>query len=155
VTISNGDITVAADRAEATGTELNFQNNRWVFTGKVHVKTENQGELHSDKATVEFSNNLLTRAVVVGAPAEFVQTQSTTGKLVRGHAGSIDYEVAQGTVRLSDDAWLTYDGNEMSGPELIYNVRQKQVQGETNPTKGGRVHITVVPKPDASKDSKP
>ncbi len=93
------DLSVSADSAQATG--LDFNNSKWVFTGKVHVRTQSQGELHSDRASVQFSNNLLARAIVTGSPAQFAQTPSTSGTPAKGHATGIDYDVAAGTIKLT------------------------------------------------------
>ena len=65
-----------------------------MFTGKVHVRAESQGDLHSDHATLEIINGELASALVTGSPAQFEQTRSTTGRLVKGHATTIDYDVA-------------------------------------------------------------
>ncbi len=46
--------------------------------------------------TVEISNGELASALVNGSPALFEQTRSTAGRLVKGHASTIDYEVAGG-----------------------------------------------------------
>ena len=38
VKITQGDISVSADDAQATG--LDFNNTKWLFTGKVHIRAE-------------------------------------------------------------------------------------------------------------------
>ena len=45
VRISQGNMSVAADQAQATG--LDFENSRWVFRGNVKITME-QGQLTSD-----------------------------------------------------------------------------------------------------------
>jgi lipopolysaccharide transport protein LptA len=151
VMISQGEFTVTADRAEATAVE--FNNSHWVFSGNVHIRAEQHGTLHSDRATVDFRNNQMARAVITGKPAEFEQTRSDNGILARGHADSIDYEVGTGTIRLTQDAWLSNGGYEFSAPSILYDIRQQQVQGESAP--GQRVHVLIVPKQDGKRDGKP
>lgn len=151
VVISQGEFTVSAEHAEATA--LEFNNSRWVFTGNVHIRAEQHGTLHSDRATVEFRNNQMARAVITGRPAEFEQTRSDTGTLARGHADSIEYEVGPGKVRLSQDAWLANGGNEISAPLIVYDIRQQQVQSEGTP--GQRVRVTILPKEDGKRDTQP
>jgi lipopolysaccharide transport protein LptA len=147
------DVSVAADSAQATG--IDFNNSKWVFTGKVHIQAESQGELHSDRASVEFSNNVLARAIVTGSPAQFEQTRSTAGRLVKGEAATIDYEVAAGIVKLMGDktignAWLSDDhnDNDLHSATIIYNIREKRLEGDAGPSPGGRVHMTITPKAD-------
>jgi lipopolysaccharide transport protein LptA len=146
VKISRCDVSVSADTAQATG--LDFNNSKWVFTGKVHVRTESQGDLHADRASVEFSNNELARAVVTGTPAQFEQAQSAAGIPATGHAGTIDYDVRAGTVRLTGDAWLARGDSKMDAPTITYNVRAKQIEGENAAVPGSRVHMTIVPRSD-------
>ncbi len=143
-----GEISIAADEAQATSTSADSKSSHWVFTGKVHVRAESQGDLHSDHATLEISNGELASAVVTGAPAQFEQTRSTNGRLVRGHATTINYDVAAATVKLTGDAWLTDDHNEndMKAPSITYNVRDRQIQGENDKSPSSHVHMTIVPK---------
>ena len=147
------DVSIVAESAQATG--IDFNNSKWVFTGKVHIQAESQGELHSDRASVEFSNNVLARAIVTGSPAQFEQTRSTAGRLVKGEAATIDYEVAAGTVKLIGDkiignAWLTDDHNDgdIRSPTITYNIRGKRLEGDAGTAPGARVHMTITPKGD-------
>jgi lipopolysaccharide transport protein LptA len=142
VSVSQGDVSITADRAEATG--LDFKDSRWVFTGDVRIKAEQRGSMRSDRAEVEFHNNRIARATIKGDPAEFEQRRTASNQMARGRAGRIMYEVGAGTVRFADNAWLTNGDNEISGPVLVYDIRQEKVQGE-------RVRITIVPKPAAER----
>ncbi len=147
VKITQADISVSADEAQATG--LDFSNTKWIFTGKVHIRAESQGDLRSDTATVEFKNNVLARAYVTGSPAQFEQIQSTTGLPAKGHASNIDYDVVGGTIKLTGEAWLFDGPHKMEAPSITYSVRESQIQGDVNPAQGGRVHLTIVPKSDS------
>ncbi|GEM_PF-261657 len=142
--ITQGDLRVTANRAEATG--LNFDDSRWTFTGDVHITSARQGDLRSDRAVVVFRDNRMQSALVTGHPAEFEQTSSKSGVLARGHADSIEYTVSTDTVRLTDDAWLEYgDNQKITAPVLVYNIREQRLQAASTPTPSGRVHFTLVP----------
>ena len=143
VVISQGATRVQADHAHATG--LNFANSRWTFDGKVRIDAELHGNLRSDQATIEFRDNHIARATVTGKPAEFEQKRTDSEQLARGHAGEIVYDLSDGTVRLADDAWLTDGQNEISGPSLVYNIREQRVQAAASPGTDQRVHITITP----------
>src|SRR5438067_9209238 len=110
VVISQGSTRVQAEHARATG--LNFANSRWTFEGKVRIDGEQHGALRSDQATVEFRDNRIARATITGKPAEFEQKRNDSDQLARGHADEIVYDVSEGTVRLSEEAWLTDGQNE-------------------------------------------
>jgi lipopolysaccharide transport protein LptA len=134
---------VQADHAHASG--LNFANSRWTFEGHVRIDAEPRGSLRSDQAIVEFRDNRILRATANGKPAEFEQPRGDSQQVARGHADEIVYDVSQGTVRLSNDAWLSDGVNEISGPLLVYNIRAQRVQAATQPGSDQRIHITISP----------
>jgi lipopolysaccharide transport protein LptA len=143
IIISQGTTTVRADRARATG--LDFENSRWTFEGNVRIDAEPRGNLRSDQAVVEFQDKHIAKATVTGKPAEFEQKRADSNQLARGHADEIVYDVNDGTVRLSDGAWLSDGQNEISGPILVYNIHEERVQAATSPGTDQRVHITIAP----------
>jgi lipopolysaccharide transport protein LptA len=143
VVISQGATRVQADHAHASG--LNFANSRWTFDGHVRIDAAPRGTLRADQAVVEFKDNRIARATVTGKPAEFEQQRTDSQQIARGHANEIVYDVTEGTVRLSNDAWLSDGQNEISGPLLVYNIRAQHVQAATSPDSGQRVHIVITP----------
>jgi hypothetical protein len=65
-------------------------------------------------------------------------------------------------VRLTSNAWLCDGQNQISGPLLVYNIREQQIQGLTAPEAAGgadqRVHISIVPhvgKPESTGCAEP
>ena len=144
VVISQGATRVQAEHAHATG--LNFANSRWTFDGKVRIDAEQHGSLRSDQATIEFRDNRIARATVTGKPAEFEQQRADSGQLARGHAGEIVYDLDDGTVQLTNEAWLTDGQTEISGALLVYNIREQRVQAAASPGTDQRVHITIAPR---------
>jgi lipopolysaccharide transport protein LptA len=144
VVISQGNMRVSADRARATG--LNFANSRWNFEGDVHIDGEQRGNLRSDTAVVEFKDYHIARATITGKPAEFEQKRPNSDSIARGHADEILYDVNEGIVRLTNDAWLCDGDKQISAPVLIYNIREQQIQAVTPPSSADqRVHINFVP----------
>ncbi|MGH8309581.1 MAG: lipopolysaccharide transport periplasmic protein LptA [Steroidobacteraceae bacterium] len=153
VVISQGQTTVQAERAEATG--LDFDDSRWIFEGNVRIRVELRGTLRSDRAIVDFKDNRIERAAITGAPAEFEQQRAEANVMARGRARAIEYAVADGTVRLSDEAWLTDGRNEISGPVLVYNIREERVQATGEPGGNERVRITINPNQGESGQREP
>lgn len=153
VVITQGDLRVTADRAEATG--LNSDNSRWTFTSNVHISSEQLGVLQSDSATMEFRNSRLESALATGQPAEFEQTSSKNGVLARGHADSIQYTVATDIVRLTGNAFLHYSGTDTTAPVVLYNLRDQKLQFAGPGTPGGRVHIVATPQKAAKPGALP
>jgi lipopolysaccharide transport protein LptA len=143
VVITQGGTRVQADHAHASG--LNFANGRWTFDGHVRMDMPPRGSVRADQAVVEFKDHHIVRATITGKPAEFEQQRADSLQMAHGHANEILYDVTDGTVRLSEDAWLTDGQNEISGPLLVYNIREQRVQAATQPGTGQRVHITIAP----------
>jgi lipopolysaccharide export system protein LptA len=151
VRIAQGGLAIEAEDATATG--LDFKASRWLFKGNVRI-TVPDGSLTSDEARIAFAANLIASAEITGAPARFEQ-QRDKG-VARGRAQRIEYQPALGTVRLSDDAWLSDGDNEISGQTLVYDMRNQRVLA--NPAEQGSqpVRITINPKqPDAKPEPKP
>jgi lipopolysaccharide transport protein LptA len=145
VVITQGATRIQANEAHVSG-GLDFENGEWTISGDVRIKAEG-GSLHSDKAVVAFRNNLISRATITGAPAEFEQ-QRADGSTARGRANTIDYETGTGTVSFRDDVWLSADGcNEITGNQLVYNIKTQSVQNQARPTPdaNGRITITIQP----------
>jgi lipopolysaccharide export system protein LptA len=142
VRIAQGNTSVAADQAQGTG--LDFENSHWVFRGNVKI-TMDQGLLTSDEAEITFAKKLLSKAIVNGKPAAFEQRIAKTGKLARGRADSIDYDVTKGVVHLSKNAWLSDGGNEIRGESLKYNVLAQNIIADASEQGSQRVHIIITP----------
>ncbi len=154
VVITQGDTKVQADHAHATGLD-NFDNSHWTFDGNVRINGEQHGSLKSDQAVVEFRNKYISKATITGNPAEFEQKRTDTAEVARGHAHEIVYNVTDGTVRLSNDAWLSDGHNEISGPELVYSIREQRVQAATQPGTDDKVHIIIQPDANGDTNKKP
>jgi lipopolysaccharide transport protein LptA len=150
VTIRQCDNRIEAAEARSTG-GIAFENSRWTFSGKVRIKASG-GNLSSDKAVVEFRNNLISEAVVTGTPAEFEQ-QRDDSSTSRGHANTISYEALGGRISLRENAWLSDGCNEITGQQLIYNITLQRVEGQsrtnTKQTGDGRIVITIQPKTES------
>jgi lipopolysaccharide export system protein LptA len=142
VTITYGKMSIKADRALATSGD--FKNSRWTFDGNVRINADPRGNLRSDEAVVEFEDSQLKRATATGNPAEFDQKRADSEVVARGHADTIVYEVGAGTVRLSNDAWITDGRNDIRGPVIVYSLVEEHVEATTAPGTE-RVHVTIAP----------
>lgn len=122
----------------------NFQNSRWNFKDKVEISTP-QGHSSSDIATVSFAQNQISELHMTGNPATFEQYDAAKQTVARGHAGAIDYDLKQSTVRLSNDAWINYGQNECRAVTLVYNISAQRVSAKTEEQNGQRVNCTISP----------
>jgi lipopolysaccharide transport protein LptA len=153
VVISQGRTRVRADHARGMG-GVNFQNSRWIFTGNVQIEAPPRGSLRSDQATVEFRDNRIAAATVNGNPAEFEQQRAGDLGMEKGHADEIVYDVGQGTILLSKDAWISDGHNEMSAPSISYSIREQKVLATSGGASQG-VHITITPQSAPKQGSPP
>jgi lipopolysaccharide transport protein LptA len=151
VVLSQGNTRVRADRANTTcfkqGTSGGTQcaNSRWTFEGNVRIDAPPRGSLRSDQAIVEVRDNRIARATVIGNPAEFEQQRADAMGETRGHADQIVYDVSEGTVTLTNDAWVSLSGgsNNITSQQIVYDIRSEKVQATSPGTQG--VHITLTP----------
>ena len=154
VVITQGDLVIQADEAHAKGGGLEFESGEWTISGNVRIRAEG-GNLKADKAKVTIQNKLISRATITGTPAEFEQLRKD-GTTARGHATTIDYQTASGTVSFRDDAWLSYGCTEVSAKQLEYNIKEQRVlpQAASTPATDpvtGRVRFVIQPKNPSGK----
>jgi hypothetical protein len=75
--------------------------------------------------------------------------------VTRGHADQIVYDVKEGTVRLTNDAWVSLSGgsNDITSQQIVYDIRSERVQATSPGTQG--VHITLSPQSTSKQGRKP
>jgi len=151
ITITQGKVKLSADHAHGSY-PVDFKNSHWTFDGHVKLDDdERHGNLRADQAVVDFRNGRIEHATVTGNPAEFQQQRPETGRLAKGHAEQIDYDINDGKVRLSKNAWLSDGENEISGPLLVYNINEQKVEAASTPGAQQRVHIVITPQGTSTK----
>jgi lipopolysaccharide export system protein LptA len=137
--ITQGTLSIRADVAEAT--RLDFENSRWQFRG--HVEIINQGaKAWCDTAELTFLGHQLRSALLHGAPARFEQ-QGLNGQRTEGRAGTMDYDVAGGMMRMSANAWISDGANEIAGERISYDLRRQYVTAEAG--SAGPVRMKINP----------
>ncbi|HEY5810389.1 MAG TPA: LptA/OstA family protein [Povalibacter sp.] len=144
VSITQADMSMEADKATVKG--LQTDNGRWTFERAVHIRSA-KADLRADTADAVFASGRVAEATVKGAPALFEQLNAAADKKVSGRAKIIQYDFGKGTVRMSEDVWFSYGGNEFRGDTVVYSLNDERVVVNPGATQGsgGRVHITVKP----------
>jgi lipopolysaccharide transport protein LptA len=152
IRISQGGMSITADQGQASqerSTDMYFQDNVWNFRGNVKVAVE-QGQLFADDAQIFFVNNVLSKAVANGKPASFEQTVTKTGKPVKGHADTIDYDASKHLVRFLKDAYVTNGDHEMLGQSVKYDILAQKLIADEAEQNSQRVRIIITPPPPKS-----
>ena len=75
----------------------------WTFSGDVRINGRSAAACSSDKAVVEFRNNLHLAATITGHAGASSSSSASDGTTARGHASTIVYESRSGTVQLRDE----------------------------------------------------
>jgi lipopolysaccharide transport protein LptA len=142
VRITQGDLAIAADSAEAS--QLDFENALWIFRGNVKIELQT-ALIESDEAKLNFFDHTLSSAIIKGAPAQFEQHVAGEPEPTRGQAGTMEYDFLSGTVKLTEDAWLRRGDDEISGNTLVYNIHEERMIATSDGTEQ-RVTITITPR---------
>ena len=148
--ITQGIFSVEAD--EATVAKLDFENSRWIFIGNVVIESED-AKAYSDRAEVLFQEHHIKNAVMSGDPVRFSQVNLESGKTTEGHANSVEYDLASGVIRMSDDAWLSDGANEVSGDRISYDLISEYIIADSNET--GQIRMKINPPQNSNTESTP
>jgi lipopolysaccharide transport protein LptA len=144
VKITQAGMSMEAEKATVSGMQAN--HGRMDFERDVHIHSA-QADLRADTADATFANGQITTATAKGSPARFEQLGTPAAKKTSGRAQIIEYDFAKGTVKLSQNVWFSYGGNEVRGDIVIYDLNNQRVvvNPGANATSGGRVNITIKP----------
>jgi lipopolysaccharide transport protein LptA len=144
--ISQGDMSIAADQAVATG--IDFQSkSEWKFTGNVRI-TLDSALVTADTAVFSFDDEELARGELAGN-ATFEDKQPDEAEPARGGASKIAYDYTGRTLRLTDNAWFQGDGVQAEGCDLVYNLTTERVTSGSTEC-ADLFRIRFLPKQDAA-----
>ncbi|MEO0424797.1 MAG: lipopolysaccharide transport periplasmic protein LptA [Pseudomonadota bacterium] len=147
IIITQDTLSVRASRAVGTG--LSFESSDWSFSGDVQL-TSDGALIEASEAVLTFRDNKLQTAALTGAPVTFRrESKQVAGRFARGRAQRVDYDLANASVRLSGDAWLCEDGNEITSEVIVYDIDAEQVLADGGRGEDGRVKILITPGSDA------
>ncbi len=111
------------------------RNNRAIYTGAVQV---DQGTLrvNADRMVVEVENQKVTKITFNGAPARYQQQLNAEEDHVRARASTIVYYTQTERLDLKGDAYLTQEGNEVTGDLIEYDIVAGKVNASSTPEEG-------------------
>ncbi len=123
-------ITIRADSMQG-----DQRNNRAIYTGAVQV---DQGTLrvNADRMVVEVENQKVTKITFNGAPARYQQQLNADEDQVRARASTIVYYTQSERLDLKGDAYLTQEGNEVTGELIEYDIVAGKVNASSTPEEG-------------------
>lgn len=117
--------------------------------------TFTRGNARIDAADVvlELAGGSLERAVIVGAPARFVQDAEGDKPAATGSARRMTYDSAADLIELDGDARVVQGGDEVTGDLIRYDAKHQRVLAASGAEGSGRVQMTITPK--RAKDAPP
>ena len=138
--ITQGDLTIVADDALATGFEFD-EAGEFRLTGNVRMEVDT-AVMEADSAVFTFADRQLSRGELEGAPVSFSDTDAATKRSVTGRAGKMSYDNVARTLRMTGDASVQLDAREVLGCDLIYDFRAERVTSGSADCEGGfRVRV--------------
>jgi lipopolysaccharide transport protein LptA len=138
--ITQGDLTIQADDALATGFEF-AEAGEFRLTGNVRVQIDS-AVMEADSAVFTYADGQLSRGELDGTPVSFSDIDAATQRRVTGHAGKISYDNVARTLRMLGDASVQLDNREVLGCDLIYDFRAERVTSGSADCEGGfRVRV--------------
>ncbi len=114
------------------------------YLGNV-VMSRGSLSIRADKVTLHTENNKLKRAVASGKPVTLVRQPGDEGEAVRAEANEMEYLPSAEQIKLRGNARLWRDGNEFSGEQIDYNLKQQVVRASGDREKEGRVRVILQP----------
>lgn len=122
-----------------------------IYTGNVII-TQGTTTITGDKVTVHHPNRKVSTAVAVGLPATFRRFIPDEKNWINGKADKITYSASKRTVLLQGHAQVIQEGkNSISGPEILYNVKEKTLFAKGNKKEQKRIKMIFTPESDQDK----
>jgi len=132
---------------EITADQLEFskKSGKSIYTGHVIV-TQGSMKLTGDKVIMLHPQQKIQKVEVYGRPAYFKKYLPTEKKWNQGHAQTIIYWATSKKIRLIGQAFFQQgNSNQISGPELIYDMNQQTLQAHATEQEKSRIHVTIQP----------
>jgi len=133
----------------ADSAEIDQQQGLAIYRGEVRV---DQGTLRvtADEMTVEYVDHKVVRITAKGNPAHYQQQIEAGQNQVRAHSSVIVYFTQEERLDLLGDAFLTQDGNEITGDLIRYDI----VAGKVDATakNDDRIRMILEPTPRTTTD---
>jgi lipopolysaccharide transport protein LptA len=149
LSISQGDLTIEADEAEATG--LDFEMSEWAFKGNVRISIDSTN-INASTAEVSFQSHKLRVVRLRGDPAIFEDFSASRDVAIQGGASTLEYDNQERTLRMTDGAWLSEGSNEFRGCDLIYDIDEEKITSGSSDC-GEPIIITILPPPVEQTDA--
>lgn len=148
--ITQGDLTVVADDALATGFEFD-EAGEFRLTGNVRIEVDS-AVMEADSAVFTFAAGRLSRGELEGSPVTFNDFDREKQKSIVGSAGKMSYDYTARTLRMTGEASVRLDNREILGCDLIYDFAAERV---TSGSASCAYRVRILPEPDEQASAAP
>ena len=148
--LTQGSIGIEADEGRAS--KLDFKDSVWQLSGNVIIDVEN-GHIECDAADLTFTEYKLVLATITGSPASFEMQRANSPDSTYAEAGRLEYDLAKGIIKFSEQATITENGNQISSSYLVYNIKEQLINAQSGGDGDSKVRITYTPKEAVQADA--
>lgn len=148
--ITQGDLTVVADDALATGFEFD-EAGEFRLTGNVRIEVDS-AVMEADSAVFTFADGQLSRGELEGSPVSFNDFDREEQRNIVGSAGKMSYDYVARTLRMTGEASVRLDNREILGCDLIYDFAAERV---TSGSASCAYRVRILPEPDDQASAAP
>lgn len=129
---------------EADHYVLNQKAGITTYTGNVVM---DQGSIHieADKIVIHSNEKKVSRVIATGAPARFQQQPAEDKAVVIASGNTLNYQVTQDKLSITDNAQVEQDGSLISGDKITYNILRAVVEANSQPNTKTRVKVVLQP----------
>ena len=128
----------------ANNAEIDQDQQLVIYRGEVQV---DQGSLRviADEMRVEYRDQKVVKIIATGAPAYYQQQVEGDDENVRARSSTIIYHTQEERLDLMGNAYLSQEGNEITGDLIKYDIVAGKVDAKSE--SGGPVRMTLQPAP--------
>ncbi len=131
---------------EADSASLDENTGISVYTGNVHL-SQGTLKLQGETMTVHSDGDQVSKIVLTGDPATFVQRPDENDVDLNAEAGIMEYYASDERIILLKAAHVWQDdGKEFRSDKIIYDISGNRIKAGDSGS-GDRVHIILQPKP--------
>lgn len=122
--------------------QYNYKNGVILYEGHVHA-VQNLTQLYANTMTVYYKQNKINKIIAKGLPAYYETAKAAKSDLFHAWANTIVYMPIDEKVKLTGNVKIQQRGNQFSGPQLLYDMKNQRVT--SFPSQKSRAQLIIEP----------
>lgn len=121
------------------------QENISTYTDNI-VITQGELKITGSKAIIHHPNRQLSKAIITGSPATFINFIEEQNYWVEGHADKITYNTLNNTILFEGNAYIKQQNtNSISAKTIIYNYQKQIIEAKGDKASKQRIKVIFLP----------